>query len=83
MLLSPGINYAGYGTFEPIKAFERRAIALAASPQDTYAYQSSILLYQKIKENKKAAFLTGTAGHGVQMFDGKFDIKLIKWIKTH
>lgn len=83
MLLSPGINYAGYGTFEPIKAFEHRTIALAASPQDTYAYQSSILLYQKIRDNTKAAFLTGTAGHGVQMFDGKFDNQLIKWLKAH
>ena len=45
--------------------------------------EDRLKLYQKIKDNKKAAFLTGTAGHGVQMFDGKFDNQLIKWINKH
>ena len=83
MLLSPGLNYAGFATLGSIEAFKNRPIAIAASPQDAYAYQSSILLFQKIQTNKKAAFLAGPAGHGVQMFDGKFDNQLIKWINRH
>jgi len=83
VLLSPGLNYAGFGTLGAIEAFTARPIELSASPQDTYAYQSSILLYQKVQGNKRASFLPGAAGHGVQMFDGKFDNQLIKWIRAH
>ncbi len=83
VLLSPGLNYAGFGTMSSIGAFTKRPILFAASPTDTYAYQSSILLYQKVQANPKAAFLTGASGHGVQMFDGKFDKQLLKWILSH
>ena len=83
VLLSPGLNYAGFGTLGSIESFAKRPIAIAASPSDSYAYQSSILLFQRIQGSKKAAFLQGPAGHGVQMFDGKFDSQLLKWIVNH
>jgi len=84
VLLSPGLNYAGFESLGCIEAFsKKRPIEISASPQDIYAYQSSILLYQKIQSNKLASFLPGNAGHGVQMFDGKFDNQLIKWINRH
>lgn len=83
ILLSPGLNYAGLSTSDSITALNDRAIAIAASPGDTYAYQSSSLLYQKIQSNKRAVFITGSnSRHGVQMFDGIFDKKILNWLSA-
>jgi alpha-beta hydrolase superfamily lysophospholipase len=84
VLLSPGLNYAGFESLGYIDAFaKQRPILISASPQDEYAYQSSILLYQKVQSNKQASFIAGKSGHGVQMFDGKYEYQLIKWINSH
>jgi alpha-beta hydrolase superfamily lysophospholipase len=83
VLLSPGLNYAGFESLGYIETIAKRPIEISASPKDIYAYQSSILLYQKIQSNKLASFLPGKSGHGVQMFDGKFDNQLLKWINRH
>jgi pimeloyl-ACP methyl ester carboxylesterase len=80
VLLSPGLNYAGVGTLDAIQAFHKRPIALAASPGDTYAYQSTQLLSQQLADNKRAVFIEGAKGHGVNMFDNKFDKVLLRWI---
>ena len=74
VLLSPGMDYAGIRTESAILQLNQRPVLIAASPADTYAFQSAQLLYQSIQQNRKAALLIGENGfHGVQMFDGKFD----------
>ena len=82
VLLSPGMDYAGIRTESAVLQLSQRPVLIAASPADTYAFQSAQLLYQSIQQNRKAALLIGeNAFHGVQMFDGKFDQKLIKWLR--
>lgn len=83
VLLSPGLNYAGVGTLDAVQAFHKRPIALAASPGDTYAYQSTQLLSQQVADNRRAGFLEASKGHGVNMFDGKFDKTLLRWLANH
>jgi len=83
VLLSPGINYAGFGTMDAIQWFHKRPIAIAASEADTYAYQSSQLLIQQIQENSRAEFMPTEKGHGAEMFGGKFDKVLLRWLARH
>lgn len=80
VLLSPGVNYAGFGTLDAVQWFHKRPIAIAASEGDTYAYQSSQLLIQQIQDNKRAKFMPTEKGHGVEMFGGKFDKVLLRWL---
>jgi len=84
VLLSPGLNYAEVKTEESIEAFSKRPIFIAASPGDTYAYNSSQILYSKVKQNKNAVFQNGSANlHGVAMFNENFDHQLLAWIEKH
>jgi len=84
VLLSPGLNYAGVKTEQSIESFNKRPIFIAASPGDTYAYNSSQILYSKIKQNKNAVFQNGSASlHGVAMFNDSFDEQLLAWIEKH
>ena len=84
VLLSPGLDYMGVKTEQPIESFNKRSIFIAASPGDTYAYNSSQILFSKIKQNKHAIFQNGHARlHGVQMFTGNFDEQLLAWIENN
>jgi len=85
VLLSPGLNYAGFAASGPVLEYSKRAVLIAASPGDTYAYQSSSLLYAKIKSNKRSEMLSAAGGrHGVQMFEDKvFTNKLLSWISRN
>jgi len=82
VLLSPGWSYAGLNIDTAIKEYGDRPLLIAASPGDKYAYDSSIAMVQYARMNKtKVEFLYGDgAKHGVQMFDGKFEPKLLSWI---
>jgi len=80
VLLSPGLSYQGLETPDYIKAYSKGRILLAAAPDDVYAYNSTELLYKKIKNNTQAVFLEGESGHGVKMFDGDFDKEVIDWL---
>jgi alpha-beta hydrolase superfamily lysophospholipase len=82
VLLSPGMDYAGIRTESAILQLNERPVLIAASPGDTYAFQSAQLLYRSIQQNRKALLLIGDDGfHGVQMFNGKFDQKLMNWLR--
>lgn len=83
VLLSPGLQYAGFESLKPLETLTKRSILIAASPRDIYAYQSSILLHQRAQKNNTTVFMAGKSGHGVQMFDGRFGNQLIKWINRH
>jgi alpha-beta hydrolase superfamily lysophospholipase len=81
VLLSPGLSYAGLNTAPAIAEYGNRPLAIAVSTGDTYAYQSSCMLYKEIKENKKSTIMYGSdSRHGVQMFNNAFDTQLLKWI---
>ena len=82
VLLSPGVKYAGIASGEAAHNYGIRPIAIAASPKDQYAYESSGYLFETAaRQNKNAAFFEGkNAQHGVQMFDSIFENKIIGWI---
>ncbi|MEW6041516.1 MAG: acyl-CoA thioester hydrolase/BAAT C-terminal domain-containing protein, partial [Elusimicrobiota bacterium] len=83
VLLSPGWEYAGLTSGEAAKVYGRRPLLIASSPLDKYSYESSGVIFDMAKKGRASTtFLPGkNAQHGVQMFDGKFEIKLINWIK--
>ena len=81
ILLSPGLNYAGLQAIPAITEIQKRPVLLVASPNDTYAYQSTHLLNSQIKENKRAVFYYGANGfHGVQMLNKSMTTKILMWI---
>lgn len=83
LLLSPGWDYAGLGIDSAIKNYGERPIAIAASPGDKYACESSVYMVDIARDCKsKVEFFPGDKSkHGVQMFDGKFENKIIEWIE--
>jgi pimeloyl-ACP methyl ester carboxylesterase len=81
VLLSPGLVYAGLTTREAARSFTNRPILLVASPDDTYAYQSSMILLRELQKDPRAQFMQGAAGHGVQMFTGELESRVIKWLQ--
>ena len=85
ILLSPGLDYAGLLAAPAMKKYGSRPVAIAASPGDEYAYGSSMRLMEIAKENgAPAVFFEGAqTRHGVQMFDGKFEDGLLKWIDSN
>ncbi len=80
LLLSPGINYAGLDISSAAAEYGARPLGIAASNNDRYAYLSSGAVVRAMKANRSVVFMEGPGGHGVQMFDGKFEKKLIEWI---
>lgn len=90
VLLSPGLNYVGLETRDAIMAFKAkknkksRPIALVASPNDTYSYQSSCLLHKQTKANKREVFYHGVdSNHGVNMLNKNLTNKIIRWISKY
>ena len=83
VLLSPGWNYAGLDTTLAIREYGVRPLALVASPKDSYAYQTSVLMHRIVSQNNPGAvFLKGKGGeHGVQMLKGRLKEQLLKWIE--
>ncbi|OGS33600.1 MAG: hypothetical protein A2474_05755 [Elusimicrobia bacterium RIFOXYC2_FULL_34_12] len=86
VLLSPGLQYAGLYTANAMKNYNNRKILIAASPKDQYPYESSVYLADIAKKQKDDIEFLSESGskygvHGVQMFDGKFDNKIIDWVE--
>lgn len=83
VLLSPGLDYAGILTEGPMSALATPTLMIAAQP-DLYAYTSC----QRLKTLAPPGLLTwkpmeeGTrqGAHGVQLFDGKLEEKILDWI---
>jgi len=83
IMLSPGLVYAGVGIEEYFHRSLPFALLLAASPDDSYAWQSSLRLFEAANAQKlpakepggsddggKITFRQGVSGHGVNMFSG-------------
>ncbi|MBI2071079.1 MAG: alpha/beta fold hydrolase [Elusimicrobia bacterium] len=78
ILLSPGLRYAGgLETEQAMKTYKGR-VAIAVADNDGYAYFSA----QKLKKlNPKTTFwVKPGAGHGVGLFDGKWEQRLFDWL---
>ena len=74
IMLSPGFVYAGVAIEEYFLRPLPFPLLLAASPDDPYAWQSSMRLFEEARENSdqklKVTFRQGVSGHGVNMFSG-------------
>jgi len=83
ILLSPGWSYAGLTVDKAIKEYGERPILIAVSVGDKYAYDSSVVMFDISRKNKSKVefFVNNGISHGVQMFDGKFEYKIIDWIE--
>lgn len=79
ILLSPGINFAGFDTEEPIKHMTIPVLLVASQP-DQYSYESCIRL-SKVAD---VPFWSDVkAGHGVQMLDESLQNRLFEWMSKH
>lgn len=65
VLLSPGINYKGIDISSDIENFDR-PVLIVVSSEDTYPYDSSNIIYEKIK-GEKSLILEANLGHGTDM----------------
>ncbi len=81
VLLSPGLEYYGIQTFEPMTHYEN-AVFYAASQEDNYAAQSAQRLYKFTFGKKKIQIFKGI-GHGVDMLHNNPDLakEIIAWLK--
>jgi pimeloyl-ACP methyl ester carboxylesterase len=70
VLLSPGLAYAGVALADFFPGGPGRRFFAAASPDDGYAWESSLRL-ARLAAEKKISFVlkTGPGGHGTKMFD--------------
>ena len=83
VLLSPGLDYAGILTEGPMAALSTPTLMLAAQP-DLYAYTSCERLKSLVPTDtltwKPIAHGTPQGAHGVQLFDGKLEEKILDWV---
>ncbi len=83
ILLSPGLDYAGLLTEGPMAALSIPTLMIAARP-DLYAYTSCERLKSLVPTDtltwKPLAQGTPQGAHGVQLFDGKLEEKILDWI---
>jgi dipeptidyl aminopeptidase/acylaminoacyl peptidase len=84
VLLSPGLNYAGVETRDPLLTYGERPILIVASQEDTYAADSSGRLEEIALGETRLVMYQG-AGHGLHMFDrepGLADL-IIDWLDEY
>lgn len=84
ILLSPGLNYVGLLSAPAMQEYDNRPVAIASSPKDEYAYASSARLLVIAREaGANVVVFEGKKNqHGTQMFDGKFENKLLNWLDS-
>jgi dienelactone hydrolase len=85
VLLSPGLNYAGYET-EALPAIVKRPVLLVAAKPDLYAYESARRLRSLFPKGAPVDFFdlpdgTPRGSHGAQLFDGTLETRLLNWIR--
>ena len=84
VLLSPGGNYAGVKTHDPMVDYGERPVLIAASEQDTYAAESSLRLAELAAGDAQLIMYPGS-GHGTIMLDREADLRglIIAWLDEH
>jgi len=68
VLLSPGLNYAGIKTHDPMIAYGERPVLIVASQEDTYAADSSRRL-EEVALGEVRQVMYQDAGHGTIMME--------------
>jgi pimeloyl-ACP methyl ester carboxylesterase len=81
VLLSPGLDYRGVSTEEPIAAYGERPLFIVASEEDVYAAESSRTLADLAQGETQLQMYNG-AGHGTRMFDAQPDLStlILDWL---
>jgi len=84
VLLSPGGDYAGVKTHDPMIAYAERPVLIAASEQDTYAADSSLRLEGLAVGNAELIMYSGS-GHGTIMLDREPNLPdlIISWLDDY
>jgi len=68
VLLSPGLNYAGVKTLDPMIAYGERPVLIVASEEDTYAADSSSKL-EEAAQGEARLVMYQDSGHGTLMLE--------------
>ena len=81
VLLSPGLNYAGVETRDPLLTYGERPVLIVASQEDTYAADSSGRLEEIALGETRLVMYQG-AGHGLHMFEREPELAdlIINWL---
>jgi len=81
VLLSPGLDYRGVTTKNPIAAYGERPLLIVASEEDTYAADSSRTLSGLAQGESQLQMYNG-AGHGTSMFNAQPDLSdlILNWL---
>jgi pimeloyl-ACP methyl ester carboxylesterase len=82
VLLSPGLEYEGLESFQPMTYFSN-PVYYIASKEDSYASDSTQRLY-KFTTGKKKIQIFENLGHGTDILDNSPDVSknILDWIKT-
>ena len=88
ILLSPGMNYAGFDIAGAVPVFaagpKGRPIAIAAAADDTYAYQSTCLINKQLEKNTRAVFWQASdSSHGVNLLDKSMITRIFQWMRKN
>lgn len=84
ILLSPGGDYAGVKTHDPMIAYGERSVLIAASEQDSYAADSSLRL-EGLAAGKAELIMYPGSGHGTIMLEREPDLPdlIISWLDDY
>jgi len=84
VLLSPGLDYKGVRTLEPIKAVSGCSFLIVASQDDAYSAKSSGEL-AAAATGKKRLHLYQNAGHGTRMFkkESGLETMILQWMREN
>ena len=84
VLLSPGLNYAGVKTQAAINSIGDRPVLIVASQEDTYAADSSTILYESAVADSQL-IMYQEAGHGTFMFRAEPGLTqaIADWLATY
>ncbi len=84
VLLSPGGDYAGVKTHNPMIAYGERSVLIAASEQDSYAADSSLRL-EGLAAGKAELIMYPGSGHGTIMLEREPDLPdlIISWLDDY
>jgi len=84
VLLSPGLDYRGVATENPLQQYGQRPILIVASEEDTYAADSARTLADLAQGESQLEIYNG-AGHGTNMFGPQPDLSplILDWLATN
>jgi pimeloyl-ACP methyl ester carboxylesterase len=84
ILLSPGLDYRGVATEDPVAAYGNRPLLIVASEEDVYAADSSRTL-AGLAQGKTQLEMYNGAGHGTRMFNAQPELAdlILNWLSEN